>query len=119
MEIKYANDKVEKQCTSMKAAMKLFGGNKSLAISLHSRINAIKNADIIRDIILTPQFRFHKLHGNLEGFFAIDVKNVKEKWRIILCPLDEMGEEYNPCNIDEISGIVKIVKIEEVSPHYE
>ena len=75
MEIRYANERVRKQCTSMKEATKLFGGNKKLAISLHARINAIENADIIRDIILTPQFRFHNLRGNLEGLFAIDVKN--------------------------------------------
>ncbi len=119
MKIKYANDRVEEQCTSVKAATKLFGGNKNLAISLHSRINSIEKAEVIKDIILMPQFHFHKLYGNLEGLFAIDVKSRKEKWRIILCPLDENEEEYSPCNIDEISGIVKIVKIEEVSPHYE
>lgn len=119
MKIKYASDKVEAQCTSVKAATKLFGGDQGLVKSLHSRINFIKGADVIKDIVLMPQFRFHKLHGNLEGFFAIDVKSRKEKWRIILCPLDENEEEYNPCNIDEISGIVKIVEIEEVSPHYE
>lgn len=119
MEIKYASEKVEQQCSSMKAATKLFGGNKSLAISLHSRINSIKSAEVIKDIILMPQLHFHKLYGELEGLFAIDVKSRKDKWRIIICPLDENGEEYEPCNIDEISGTVKIVEIEEVSPHYE
>ena len=90
-----------------------------MALSLHSRINAITNAEIIRDIIVSPQFHFHNLYGKLEGLFAIDVKSRRDKWRIILCPLDENEEEYNPCHIDEISGIVRIVKIEEVSPHYE
>lgn len=55
----------------------------------------------------------------MEGLFAVDVKTKREKWRIILCPLDQDGNEYEPCNIDEISEIVKIVEIEEVSPHYE
>lgn len=119
MEVRYANDKVEQQCTSIKAATKLFGGDKGLAISLHARINAIKGAVVIRDIILMPQFRFHNLHGKMEGLFAVDVKTKREKWRIILCPLDQDGNEYEPCNIDEISEIVKIVEIEEVSPHYE
>ncbi len=54
MKINYANDKVENQCTSLKAATKLFGGNKGLAISLHARVNAIKDADVIKDIIVTP-----------------------------------------------------------------
>lgn len=119
MKIKYASEKVEKQCTNLKAATKLFGGDKALALSLHARINSIKSAEVIKDIILMPSFHFHKLYGKLEGLFAIDVKSRKDKWRIILCPLDENEKEYNPCNIDEISGIVKVIKIEEVSPHYE
>lgn len=119
MKIKYANEKVKQQCTSLKAANKLFGGNAALAMSLLSRINALENAEVIKDIILTPQFHFHKLQGKREGTFAIDVKSRKDKWRIILRPLDENEKEYNPCHIDEISNIVKIVKIEEVSAHYE
>ena len=119
MVINYANDKLKEQCTSVKAATKLFGGNKGLAISLHSRINSIERAKVIKDIIVIPQFHFHKLHGKLEGYFAVDVKSRRDKWRIILCPLDENEMKYIPCNIDEISGTVRIVRIEEVSPHYE
>lgn len=119
MKIIYANAKVENQCTSLKIATKFFGGNNSIAISLHSRINAIKGADVIKDIIVTPQFRFHKLQGKLDGYFAIDVKTRKEKWRVILCPLDEDEKQFNPCNIDEIASVVRIVEIREVSAHYE
>ena len=119
MKIKYANQKVMQQCTSVKAATKLFGGDKNLAISLHSRINAIQDADVIKDIIATPQFHFHNLHGKREGFFAIDVRSRRDKWRIIICPLDENEKEFVPCHIDEIAGTVKIVEIAEVSPHYE
>lgn len=119
MKINYANEDVRQQCTSMKAATKLFGGDKRLAISLHARINAIEQADIIKDIIAMPTFRFHNLHGNLDGYFAIDVKTRKEKWRLILRPLDDNEEVYDPCHIDEIAGVVKIVEIREVSAHYE
>ena len=93
MKIIYANAKVENQCTSLKIATKFFGGNNSIAISLHSRINAIKGADVIKDIIVTPQFRFHKLQGKLDGYFAIDVKTRKEK-----C----FGEDKTVCNIADI-----------------
>ena len=55
----------------------------------------------------------------MKGFFAIDVKSKREPWRIILQPLNEAGEYYDPCNIDEISGMVRIVEIAEVSKHYE
>lgn len=66
-----------------------------------------------------PTFRFHKLRGNLKGYFAIDVKTIRDKWRIILQPLNENGKAFDPCNIDEIAGSVKIVEIREVSAHYE
>lgn len=123
MELEYASEKVKLQCTSVKTAQKFFGGDKVLAASLLSRINALMQADTIRDIIVQPSFHFHGLQHkkgrNLEGYFAIDVKGRREQWRIILQPLDRNRQPYDPCNIDEIAGIVKIVEITEVSKHYE
>ena len=123
LELIYKDAKIEEQCTSLKAAKKLVGGNTLLANSLLARINALKQADSIRDIIVQPTFHFHKLTNkygrNLEGYFAIDVKSRKDLWRIILEPLDENKEPYVPCNIDEISQNVRVVEIMEVSKHYE
>ena len=119
MRIIYANTKTEKQCNSLKEATKLFGGDKRLATSLLARINAIEQADVIKDIIVIPTFRFHNLKGKLDGYFAIDVKTIRDKWRIVLQPLDEEENVFDPCNIDEIAAVVKIVEIREVSAHYE
>lgn len=119
MKIKYANDKVKQQCTSLKAATSVFGGDKSLATSLLARINALEAAEVIKDIIATPQLHFHKLHGKMDGLFAIDVKSRRDKWRIILCPLDEKEKIFTPCHIDKIAAVVKIVEVMEVSAHYE
>ncbi|MBR1797402.1 MAG: type II toxin-antitoxin system RelE/ParE family toxin [Clostridiales bacterium] len=119
MKIVYGNKKVERHCSDLKAALKLFGGNKELAISLLARVNAIKNAKVIKDIIVIQLFRFHRLRGDLKRYFAIDVKSVRDKWRIILEPLDENEERFDPCNIDEIATFVYVVRIKEVSPHYE
>ncbi len=123
MELVYTDAKTEEQCTSLKAAKKLFGGSDVLAKSLLARINALKQAETIKDIIVQPTFHFHKLKNksgrNLEGYFAIDVKSRKDQWRIILEPLDENKEPYVPCNIDEISQNVRIVEVTEVSKHYE
>lgn len=119
MKITYANNKVEMQCTSMKDATRLFGGDRNLAISLLARINALESADVIRDIIIMPTFHFHNLHGKFEGFFAIDVKTRKDKWRIILQPLDEDERPFVSCHIDVIAASVKIIEIREVSAHYE
>lgn len=123
MELVYASDKVRIQCTSVKAAKKLFGGNAELVKSLFARINALQMADTIMDIIVQPTFHFHKLGNmnrkNLEGFFAIDVKSRKEQWRVILQPLNENKEPFEPCQIDRISSYVRIVEITEVSKYYE
>ena len=93
MELEYSSEKVRSQCTSVKAANKLFGGDMALTQSLLARINALESAENIKDIIVQPTFRFHGLKNkkgrNLEGYFAIDVKSIRDSWRIILQPLDE------------------------------
>ena len=61
MELIYATAKVENQCESLNAAKKLFGGDAALANSLMARINALRQADTIKDIIVQPAFHFHKL----------------------------------------------------------
>ncbi len=123
MELVYASEIVKTQCTSIKAAKKLFGGDSVLVRSLLSRINALQEADTIKDIIVQTAFHFHSLdnkHGRkLKGYFAIDVKSRKEPWRIILQPLDEKKNPFDPCYIDQISSYVRIVEITEVSKHYE
>ena len=122
MEIEYANSKVQEQCTSLKAALKLFGGNEQLAISLFARINALENAEVIKDIVNQHSFRFHSLENfgksKLRGMFAIDVKTKKEPWRIILQPLNDDKQVFDPCYIDRISSIVRIVCVKEISKHY-
>lgn len=123
MELVYVSETLKSQCTSVKAAKKLFCGDSKLTLSLLSRINALQQAEVLKDIVVQPNFHFHKLRNkggrNLEGYFAIDVKSRKDKWRIILQPLDENEEPYIPCNIDQIAGKVRIVEISEVSKHYE
>ena len=82
-----------------------------------------KIINTIKDIIVQPAFHFHKLDNkngkNYAGYFAIDVKSRREQWRIIMEPLNENKLPYTPCNIDEISELVRIVEIAEVSKHYE
>lgn len=123
MELEFATEKVKLQYKSEKEAKKLFGGDAILARSLLARINAFRGAENIKDIIVQPTFRFHALKNkngkDLEGYFAIDVKSIREPWRIILQPLNMDKQPYIPCNIDEIAVSVKIIEIVEVSKHYE
>ena len=123
MKLEYSSEEVRRQCTIVKAANKLFGVKTIMTTSLFARINALESAEHIKDIIVQPSFRFHALNNkkgsDLEGFFAIDVKTIREPWRIILQPLNENKQPYVPCNIDEIADSVRIVEIMEVSNHYE
>lgn len=119
LKIEYKSGKLQKICTSLSTAKKYFGGDENLARSLLARINAIESAECIRDIIVQPHMHFHSLKGDKAGVFAIDVKTHKEPWRIILAPLKEDGDTFVPCHIDEISNIVSVVSIREVSKHYE
>lgn len=123
MKILFADDKTRKYCFDLKAAMKLFGGNKDLARSLHARINALEQAETLMDIIKTPSFYFHNLRKkgkrDLHGYYAIAVKTKRESWRIILRPLDENEDPFIGDTIDQIAATVEIVEITEVSDHYE
>ena len=52
MKIRYESKTVEKQCTSVKAANKLFGGQKQLTVSLMARMESLKAATNLKDIVL-------------------------------------------------------------------
>lgn len=123
MELVFPDESTQEICENLKAAKKYFDGNTSLATCLLARINALRVAGNIKDIIVQPAFHFHNLKNkmgrDLEGYFAIDVKSRREPWRIILQPLDENKEPYESCNIDEVASFVRIVEISEVSKHYE
>lgn len=61
MEILYKNNVTKEICEDLKKATKYFGGNKMLAISLLSRVNALSQAEVLNDIVVQVQMRFHKL----------------------------------------------------------
>ena len=122
-EVLYKSNSVRRQCTDLLEASKHVGGDKKTARAILSRINALEQALFLKDIVMQPPFRFHKLDDKhkrkLDGFFAIDVKGSRCPWRIVLQPLDDEGKPFDPCHIDEIAGTVSSVCILEVSKHYE
>lgn len=66
MELVYASETLKSQCTNIKAARKLFHGDSQLSISLLARINALQQAETLKDIIVQPTFHFHKLKKKAE-----------------------------------------------------
>ena len=123
MELVYSSEKVKEQCTSLKQAKKLFGGDAKLAEKLFAKRNALEQAACLKDIVVQLSFHFHKLSNksgrDLEGYFAIDIKSRANPWRLIIRPLDHNKQPFEPCNIDVIADTVEIVGIVEVSKHYE
>ena len=123
LEIVFASHKVEEMCTSLSSAKKAFGGDMLLARSLLARINTLQQAETIKDITLLPPLRFHSLENkdrrNLKGLFAIDVKSRRDKWRVILQPLDNNKEPYDSLRVDLHANMVRIIEVKEVSNHYE
>ena len=117
MEIIFSKNKLEINCTNIAKAKKEYG--EVIGKSLLARIQLLKAAKTIKDIVAMPTLNFHGLKGKDKGKFAIDVKTRREPWRLILEPLDANNERFNPCNIDEIANKVEKVLIVEVSKHYE
>ena len=78
MQLLYNNSKVQKQCTDLKTAKKIVWRECCISNQLFARINAMQQASVIKDIVMMPTFHFHKLSGNMDGFFAIDVKTRRD-----------------------------------------
>lgn len=117
MEIIFSNKQLEKLCTDLCKARKECGD--IISRNLLSRIQLLRAAETIEDVIKMPTLNFHGLKGKGKGTFAIDVKSRKDPWRILLEPLNENNERFKPCNIDEIASEVRKILIIKVSKHYE
>ena len=117
MDILYKNKTIEKQCTDLKEAKKLYG---CYGENILGRINLLVAMKSFQDVCNYPGLNCHLLSGKLNGYWSIDVKGRKCSLRIILCPLNGDGEKVkidddfaNECKL------INIIFIEEVSNHYE
>lgn len=111
MYIKYHNQKVEKQCTSLKVAKRAFCN--TIAEKLLEKINFIESADSLEPIINNVPLHFHPLHGKREGTYTIDINGRKSGYRLLL-KFDEPTTDVFPH-----ANIITVIQIEEVSNHYE
>ncbi len=69
MELIYASDKIKIQCTSMKAASKLFGGDAVLARSLLARMNALQGRKRSKILLFSLPFIFINWRIKMEGIW--------------------------------------------------
>lgn len=118
--------RTERICTDEKAAKKFFGGDAVLTRYLSARITTLRSAVSMDDLIKRKDkspLRLHMLHnkGNkrYKGCFAIDLKTIREPWRIIFEPLDDNREPFDEPSIYPFACKVRIIEIMEISKHYE
>lgn len=119
MLIKYKNTSVEKLCTTEKAAKKFFD-NMRYFQDLKSVLNLIEQSPALTDIIAFPQLHFHPTDFYIKNSFGLDISGRRSKYRLIIVPLDDFDNVvvkddrfFSKCKQ------IRILRIEEVSKHYE
>ena len=94
MEVEYKNSKIEKICTYASVAEKKYGLRMVELISL--RIDQIRAADSVEQMIKYKIGRCHQLEGNRKSQYAVDLVHPK---RLVF---EKKGKEINIVNILEI-----------------
>ena len=110
MELTYKNEKLRNLCENPKynkELIKKYG--IEVAKRLPQRINELKSFNSLSDIPTNPPFRRHKLSGDRDGQFAINITN---QYRLIFRQKD------NNILVEDLRKI-KEIEIMEVSKHYE
>lgn len=117
MLIEYSTKKVAKLCTDKKCAIKTLGYD--VGIRLRKLVELLDSAINLIDIAEIPMYRLHSLKGNRKNQYSIVIW-FKSKYRLILYPLDDfMNIITNEENEFELLKKTKIIKILEVSEHYD
>lgn len=115
MIITYKNDTVKKQfCSDYKKKWRYPDQVKK---KLESAENFILNADSLMDIANYPPFRFEHLKGNRKKEWSIRLGNTG--YRVTMIPCDHQGKEIIEGDIISLCKMIIIIKVTEVSNHYE
>ena len=84
---------------------------------LEAAENFIINSDSLLDIANYPPFHFERLKGNIKDEWSIRLGNTG--YRVTMIPCDDNGNEIVDGDIMAQCKMIKIVKVTEVSNHYE
>lgn len=84
---------------------------------LEAAENFIINSDSLMDIVNYVPFRFERLKGNRKDEWSIRLGNTG--YRVTMIPCDDEGNEIVEGDIMAQCKVIKIVKVTEVSNHYE
>lgn len=112
MEIVYKSNTVKKQCTELRRAKRDFP--EKIAKKLLSKVNFLEAAENLESVINNQILHFHDLKGSLDGAYAIDIDGRKSPYRLIV-----RFDDYSKELVFADSKSIEIIKITEVSKHYE
>ena len=119
MKIIYKDASVKKLCTTEKAAKKFFNDMRYFK-DLQGVINLIDHSPVLSDLIAFTQLHFHSTDFYINNSFGLDISGRKSMYRLIVVPLDD---SENVVNKDDKffskCKQIRILRIEEVSKHYE
>lgn len=111
MLIGYSSKEAEKLCNNNNVATKKLGSK--VAVKLFQRLQWLAKAPDLDFFNKNYNFlRLHKLKGNLDGMYAIEIT---KQYRLIFYPADKEGQPDWENDFKAIS----VVMIQEVSKHYE
>lgn len=94
MQITYKNRRIEKVCTSVYEAEKKHG--EKMAAKIHQRIDEIKAADTVDELVQFRIGRCHPLAGSRKNQYAVDLVH---PYRMVF---ETFGHEVQIANIMEI-----------------
>ena len=115
MKILYKNKTAEKQfCSKYK---KNWRYPEQVKTKLEAAENYMINAYSLKDIANYLPFHFEHLRGNRKSEWSIRLGNTG--YRVTMIPCDDNGKEILEGDILAQCKMIKIVKVTEVSNHYE
>ena len=115
MQILYKNEIAKKQfCSEYK---KKWRYPEQVKKKLESAENFIRNAESLMDVANYPPFHFEHLKGDRKDEWSIRLGNTG--YRVTMIPCDNDGNEITEGDILAQCKMIKIVKVTEVSNHYE
>ena len=94
MRVEYKNRTIEKVCTNASVASKKYGNE--MAEKIHQRIDEIRAADTVEQMLQFHIGRCHKLHGDRKEQYAVDLVHPQ---RLVF---EKHGTEIQIANILEI-----------------
>ena len=115
MTILYKNEAAKKQfCSDYKKSWRY---PEQVKRKLEAAETYIKSSNSLLDIANYPPFRFEKLKGNRKDEWSIRLGNTG--YRVTMIPCDDNENEIVGGDIMAQCKVIKIVKVTEVSNHYE